>query len=132
MKNIFDPNFRKIKPTEGKDYTIPQVDLSVKPDGLDPKFDYLYDLVTVDNSKPYQAHPDSVLLKNGNILCMYPAGHGKGAVMTKISTDGGLTYCGRQYPYLLRLFIVISVKVNPSSESAEESTTSTFAIERST
>lgn len=92
MKNIFDPNFRKIKPTKGKDYTIPQVDLSVKPDGIDPKFDYLYELVTVDNSKPYQAHPDSVLLKNGNILCMYPAGHGKGAVMTKISTDGGRSW----------------------------------------
>lgn len=94
MKNIFDPAFRKIKPTEGKDYTIPQIDLSVKPEGLDPKFDYLYDLVAVDKSKPYQAHPDSVLLKNGNILCMYPAGHGKGAVMTKISTDGGRSWTG--------------------------------------
>lgn len=92
MKNIFDPAFRKIKPTEGSDYTIPQLDLSVKPEGLDPKYDYLYDLVTVDNSKPYQAHPDAVLLKNGNILCMYPAGHGKGAVMTKISTDGGRSW----------------------------------------
>ena len=92
MKNIFNPTFRKIKPTKGKDYTIPQVDLSVKPEGVDSKFDYLYELVTVDNTKPYQAHPDSVLLKNGNILCMYPAGHGKGAVMTKISTDGGRSW----------------------------------------
>lgn len=92
MKNIFNLDFRKIKPTPGSDYTIPRLDLSVKPEGVDKKFDYLYELVTVDNSKPYQAHPDSVLLKNGNILCMYPAGHGKGAVMTKISTDGGRSW----------------------------------------
>ncbi len=92
MLKIFDPAFRKIKPTEGKDYTIPELDLSVKPDGIAPEYDYLYELVTVDNDKTYQAHPDIVLLKNGNILCMYPAGHGKGAVMTKISTDGGRSW----------------------------------------
>ncbi len=92
MLKIFDSAFRKIKPTDGTDYTIPQLDLSIKPKDLDPKFDYLYELVTVDNDKTYQAHPDSVLLKNGNILCMYPAGHGKGAVMTKISTDGGRSW----------------------------------------
>ncbi len=92
MLKIFDPAFKKIKPTNGTDYTIPELDLSVKPQGLDAKYDYLYELVTVDNDKTYQAHPDSVLLKNGNILCMYPAGHGKGAVMTKISTDGGRSW----------------------------------------
>lgn len=76
----------------GADYTIPELDLSVKPEGLDSKYDYLYNLSTVDASKDYMAHPDSVLLKNGNILTMYPAGHGKGAVLNKISTDGGLTW----------------------------------------
>ncbi|MCM1115562.1 MAG: glycoside hydrolase [Clostridium sp.] len=76
----------------GADYTIPELDLSAKPENLDSKFDYLYDLTTVDNSKKYMAHPDSVLLKNGNILTVYPAGHGKGAVQNKISTDGGLTW----------------------------------------
>ena len=43
----------------------------------------------MDDSKDYMAHPDSVLLKNGDILTFYPAGHGKGAVLNKISTDGG-------------------------------------------
>lgn len=76
----------------GSDYTIPELDLSIKPDNLDSKYDYLYELTTVDASKKYMAHPDSVLLKNGNILTMYPAGHGKGAVLNKISTDGGLTW----------------------------------------
>lgn len=76
----------------GTDYTIPELDLSVKPENTDSKFDYLYELTTVDDSKKYMAHPDSVLLKNGNILTMYPAGHGKGAVLNKISTDGGLTW----------------------------------------
>ncbi len=76
----------------GDDYSIERIDLSVKPDGLDEKFDYLYDLTTLDDSLSYAAHPDSVLLKNGNILTFYPAGHGKGAVLNKISTDGGLTW----------------------------------------
>lgn len=77
---------------DGGDYSITRIDLSVKPKGLDEKFDYLYDLTTLDNSLEYIAHPDSVLLKNGNILTMYPAGHGKGAVLNKVSTDGGLSW----------------------------------------
>lgn len=76
----------------GDDYSITRIDLSVKPDGLDKKFSYLYELTTLDNSLSYAAHPDSVLLKNGNILTMYPAGHGKGAVLNKISTDGGVSW----------------------------------------
>lgn len=79
-------------PFTGSDYTIPELDLSIQPDHSDARFDYLYELSVVDKSKNYMAHPDSVLLKNGNILTMYPAGHGKGAVMNKISTDGGLTW----------------------------------------
>ncbi len=76
----------------GDDYSITRIDLSVKPDGLDEKFDYLYETVTLDNSLEYAAHPDSVLLKNGNILTMYPAGHGKGAILNKVSTDGGKSW----------------------------------------
>ncbi len=76
----------------GDDYSIMRIDLSVKPEGLDEKFGYLYDLVTLDDSQDYMAHPDSVLLKNGNILTMYPAGHGKGAVLSKLSTDKGKSW----------------------------------------
>lgn len=85
---------QEVTPLEftGTDYTISELDLSVKPDNLDSKYDYLYELTTVDSSKKYIAHPDSILLKNGNILSLYPAGHGKGAVLNKISTDGGKTW----------------------------------------
>ena len=77
----------------GSDYSIPVLDLSQMPEKIKgTKYEYLYTLSTVDASKDYMAHPDSVLLKNGNILTMYPAGHGKGAVLTKISTDGGVTW----------------------------------------
>lgn len=77
----------------GSDYTIPELDLSVMPDEIEgTEYEYLYDLVTVDNSKDYMAHPDSVLLKNGNIFTVYPAGHGKGAIRNKISTDGGVSW----------------------------------------
>ncbi len=80
-------------PFTGSDYTIPTLDLSVMPESVKgTEYEYLYELSTVDDSKDYMAHPDSVLLKNGNILTMYPAGHGRGAVLNKISTDGGVTW----------------------------------------
>ncbi|MBQ3137223.1 MAG: exo-alpha-sialidase [Clostridia bacterium] len=77
----------------GGDYTVPELDLSTLPEELKgSKYEYLYTLSTVDNSLDYMAHPDSVLLKNGNILTVYPAGHGKGAVLNKISTNGGASW----------------------------------------
>ena len=77
----------------GENYTIPTLDLSDMPKELKgTEYEYLYDLVTVDNSYDYMAHPDSVLLKNGNILTVYPAGHGRGAVLNKISTDNGQSW----------------------------------------
>ena len=80
-------------PFSGGDYTIPELDLSAMPEEYgNTRYEYLYNLSVVDNSRDYMAHPDSVLLKNGNILTMYPEGHGKGAVRTRISTDGGLTW----------------------------------------
>ena len=77
----------------GENYTIPTLDLSVMPKELKgTEYEYLYDLVTVDNSYDYMAHPDSILLDNGNILTVYPAGHGRGAVLNKISTDNGQSW----------------------------------------
>ncbi len=87
--------FRSSKFT-GSDYTIPELDLSVMPEELGgSEYEYLYELSTVDSSKDYMAHPDSVLLKNKNILTVYPAGHGKGAVLNRISTDGGISWSTR-------------------------------------
>lgn len=77
----------------GTDYTLPRIDLSVMPEcvkGTD--LEYLYEFSVVDASSDYMAHPDAVLLKNGDILAVYPQGHGKGAVRTKISADGGKTW----------------------------------------
>ncbi len=78
--------------TKGRNYTIPQIDLCRKPEGLPQELSYLYDLVTVDNSKDYLAHPDAILRKDGSLLNVYPAGHGQGAIQTKISRDGGKSY----------------------------------------
>ena len=76
---------------KGGDYNIPELDLSDMPEDLEgTEYEYLYNLSVVDDSKDYMAHPDSVLLRDGNILTVYPAGHGKGAVLNKVSTDKGL------------------------------------------
>lgn len=81
---------------KGGDYSIPELDLSEVPEELKgTEYEYLYELSTVDDSRDYMAHPDSVLLKNGNILTLYPAGHGKGAVLNKVSTDSGVSWQGR-------------------------------------
>ena len=78
--------------TQGKNYTIPQIDLSIKPDNLDEKYNYLYESTVLDYGNGYLGHPDSVLLKDESILTFYPEGHGKGKTLSKISHDGGKTY----------------------------------------
>ena len=44
----------------------------------------------------YLGHPTTVLLEDGRtILAVYPKGHGKGSIILKRSTDGGLTWSDR-------------------------------------
>lgn len=44
----------------------------------------------------YLGHPTTLLLEDGRtILCAYPKGHGKGAIVYKRSTDGGKTWSER-------------------------------------
>lgn len=44
----------------------------------------------------YLGHPTTVLLEDGRtILCVYPKGHGRGGIVYKRSTDGGLTWSSR-------------------------------------
>ena len=44
----------------------------------------------------YLGHVSTVLLEDGKtILAVYPKGHGKGAIVYKRSTDGGLTWSDR-------------------------------------
>ncbi len=71
---------------------ITEIDLSEKPENLPEELSYLYEFQEVEKIDGYLAHPDAVLLKNGDILQMFPKGHGRGAVLTKLSSDGGLTY----------------------------------------
>lgn len=78
--------------TKGRNYTIPQIDLSVKPQDVSKDLEYLFCETTVDAGLGYLGHPDSILLKNGDILTFYPEGHGKGKTLSKISKDGGLSY----------------------------------------
>lgn len=74
------------------DYSIPRIALDKEPADCPADLKYLFTHQVVDDSLDYLGHPDSVLLKNGDILTVYPQGHGKGAVVSKISHDGGLTY----------------------------------------
>ncbi len=69
-------------------YTIPMVDLSVEPLNTPDELKYLYKYTVIDDNAGYLGHPDSVLINNGDILTFYPKGHGKGAVLSKISDDG--------------------------------------------
>ncbi len=73
-------------------YKIPVVDLSVMPENTPEELKYLYEYSIVDDNAGYLGHPDSVLLNNGDILTFYPKGHGKGAVISKISDNGGISY----------------------------------------
>ena len=53
--------------------------------------------IIVDRERgQYLGHPTTCLLEDGRtILCVYPKGHGRGAVVYKRSTDGGLTWSER-------------------------------------
>ncbi len=68
-------------------YTIPLLDLA----------DQTKRQVIVDREKgQYLGHPTTFLFEDGKtILIVYPKGHGKGAIVMKRSTDGGLTWSER-------------------------------------
>ncbi len=68
-------------------YSIPTLDLSGQTGRQ----------VTVDREPgQYLGHPTTVLLEdNRTMLCVYPKGHGKGAIVLKRSRDAGLTWSDR-------------------------------------
>src|SRR6187399_297894 len=65
-------------------YSIPLLDLA----------DQKTRQVIVDREKgQYLGHPTTFLHEDGKtMLIVYPKGHGKGAIVYKRSTDGGLTW----------------------------------------
>jgi len=68
-------------------YSIPFIDLAAQAERQ----------VIVDREPgQYLGHPTTVLLEDGRtILCVYPKGHGRGAIVYKRSIDGGLTWSER-------------------------------------
>lgn len=79
-------------------FSITQLDLS-QPNTAGAEYKDLYAQYIVDDASGYMAHPDSVIVdRDGTetILTMYPEGHGRGAVLTKESSDGGMTWGARR------------------------------------
>lgn len=68
-------------------YSIPLLDLAGQTERQ---------IVVDREAGQYLGHPTTVLLEDGRtILCVYPKGHGRGAIIYKRSTDGGLTWSER-------------------------------------
>ena len=72
---------------KSKGYSIPLIDLAGE----------THRQIIVDKEPgQYLGHPTTVLLEdNKTIITVYPKGHGRGAVVMKKSTDGGLTWSER-------------------------------------
>ena len=70
-----------------KGYTIPTIDLALEGERQ----------TIVDREQgQYLGHPTTVLIEdNRTMVCVYPKGHGKGAIVMKRSTDAGLTWSER-------------------------------------
>ena len=74
-------------PAQDKAFALPLVDL----DG-----DAARQVVVDREAGQYLGHPTTLLLEDGKtVLCVYPKGHGRGAILFKRSTDGGRTWSGR-------------------------------------
>lgn len=74
-------------PAKTPAFSIPLIDLN----------DQAERHVVVDREKgQYLGHPTTLLLEDGKtILCVYPKGHGRGAILYKRSDDGGKTWSDR-------------------------------------
>lgn len=68
-------------------YSIPFIDLAADADRQ----------IIVDQEQgQYLGHPTTVLLEDGKtMICVYPKGHGRGAIVMKRSDDGGKTWSDR-------------------------------------
>jgi hypothetical protein len=73
--------------SQSRGFSIPLIDLAAEK----------HRQVVVDREPgQYLGHPTTVLLEdNRTIVTVYPKGHGRGAIVMKRSTDGGLTWSER-------------------------------------
>lgn len=102
--------------SRGKAYNLVQIDLSNRASFVEgSQYDYLYENIVIDDDSDYMAHPDSILI-NDKLVTMYVNGHGKGPILTKVSSDGGLTYSDR-------------LQNTPSSWEHSEETPTLFKLE---
>lgn len=63
---------------------------------IDLAADSQYQVIVDREPGQYLGHVSTVLLEDGHtILCVYPPGHGKGGIILKRSSDGGLTWSDR-------------------------------------
>ncbi len=71
----------------GQTVALPTIDLN----------EHAHRQVVVDREPgQYLGHPSTLLLEDGRtILCVYPRGHGRGAILYRRSTDGGRTWSDR-------------------------------------
>ncbi len=70
-----------------KGYTLPIIDLAE---------DHQRQTVVDREEGQYLGHPTTCLLEDGKtVLCVYPKGHGRGAIVYKRSEDGGRTWSKR-------------------------------------
>jgi len=71
-------------PPPPKGFTIPVIDLA----------DQTHRQIVVDREEgQYLGHPSTVLLEDQKtIICVFPKGHGKGVIVMKKSSDGGITW----------------------------------------
>ena len=71
-------------------------DLTVITEGMPERYAYLFEQSVVgdesDTGRSYLAHPDSVLLDNGDIITVFSLGHGTGGTAMRISHDKGATW----------------------------------------
>ena len=59
---------------------------------VDVAFEVKRQIVVDQEIGQYLGHPTTCLLEDGQtVLCVYPKGHGKGSIVYKRSTDGGMT-----------------------------------------
>lgn len=85
MFGLSAPFYSQADASDGFD--LPIVDLDAREDLR----------TVVDREKGrYLGHPTTLLMQDGRtILCVYPKGHGRGAVVYKRSEDGGKTWSDR-------------------------------------
>ena len=85
--SIFGKEMPASQLQQPRDYSIPLIDLANEK----------HRQVIIDREPgQYLGHPTTILLEdNKTIITVYPKGHGRGAIVMKKSTDGGLTWSER-------------------------------------